>query len=313
MTAMQQGPQSEAPALVRAVVLNYNRPQLTIRCAKSLLLQQGVRVDLVVVDNWSNGEQLRELRSGLPAGVALFENPGNLGYAAGNNTGLRAKPNAAQFALVLNNDAQMSDPATLARLVGALQARPDCAACSPLVRDVGRGEPPENVVQVRRIPNLRELIIVSSGVLRRLPGLRAVYARQVYAERRPFPPDSIVDCETINGCCFLIRTRALEAIGYLDEGTFLYCEELILGYQLRRLGLGCALVTQAHVDHDQGASAGRNAAGASVRGMVLRLRSERYFARKYLNAGAVSVGLVSIAGYADILCKVAYNALRRRG
>jgi len=296
---------------VQVVILNYNRPALTLRCAKSVLGQAQVRVDVVVVDNWSNGEQLAELRAGLPAEVTLVENKANLGYAAGNNAGLRAKRPATAFALVLNNDTVLSDPHAIARLVEALEGDATLAACSPLVRDAGLAVRPENSIQVRRIPGFWELVIVSSGVLRRLPWLRRVNERQVYGDLRPFALDAVIPCETINGSCFLIRTSALEAIGYLDEGTFLYCEELILGFQLRSLGLGCALVTRTCVDHEQGASAGRNAAGATARGMLRRIRSETYYARKCLGAGGLSVLLIGVVGGLDLACKVVYRSLRR--
>ncbi len=302
---------AQQSALVRVVVLNFNRPQLTIRCVNSVLQQQGVRIELVVVDNWSNEDQLNELRSGLPGGVTLVEAEANRGYAAGNNIGLRLKPASAEFALVLNNDAVLNEPSTLARLVDALRENTAYAACSPLIRDAGSGIRPEESLQVRRIPNLWELTIVSSGVLRRLPGLSRIYDRQVYADKRPFPLNSVISCDTINGCCFLIRMSALEAIGYLDEGTFLYSEELILGFQLRSLGLGCALVTKSVVQHEQGASTGRNAAGATVRGILRRIRSEIYFAQKYLGSKRLAAIIIGMVGAIDILCKVAYSVFRR--
>jgi GT2 family glycosyltransferase len=267
-------------------------------------------VDVVVVDNWSNEAQLRDLRAGLPAGVTLVENALNLGYSAGNNTGLRAKPSSAEYALVVNNDTVLGNPRTLEQLVNTLKGSERYAACSPLVRDAGCGVAPERSIQVRRIPDYWQLLVVSSSVLRRLPGLRRVFQRQVYADRRPFPLDSVVECETINGCCFLIRTDVLEAIGYLDEGTFLYCEELILGLQLRARGLGCALVTHSCVDHEQGASAGRNAAGATLRGMLRRIRSEVYFARNYLHCGGPALLLIRVVGLTDVLLKAVLSVFR---
>jgi GT2 family glycosyltransferase len=307
---MNDAPKSGHGALVRAVVLNYDQPQLTIRCAKSLLQQEGVRIDLVVVDNWSNERQLNELRGGLPPGVTLVENAENRGYAAGNNAGLREGAGSFEFALVMNNDAVMEDPFTIARLADALNGNRAYAACSPLVRDEASAVSPEEAIQVRRIPTFWELVIVSSGILRRLPGLRETYRRQVYADRRPFERNSVIPCESINGCCFLIRWSALEAIGYLDEGTFLYGEEMILGFQLRGLGLGCALVTQSVIDHIQGASAGRNAAGATVRGMLRRMRSEKYYARKYLGVGGLAVFAIAVIGAVDMACKVVSRPFR---
>ncbi len=307
------GRQTEDPAAILAVVLNYNRPKLTIRCVTSLIQQKGVRLELVVVDNWSNGEQLRELRGGLPPGVRLIENSSNLGYSAGNNTGLRLSDPGFDFALVLNNDTTLNDPLAVSRLLGALRDDKTCAACSPLVRDADCGVSPERSIQVRRIPNFWELLIVSSAILRRLPWLRGINRRQIYADQRPYALNSVIACDTINGSCFLIRSAVLREIGYLDEGTFLYCEELILGFQVRLAGYHCALVTHSIVDHEQGASAGRNAAGATLRGMLRRMRSEIYFARTYLRAGIQGVLLLEIVGAVDILCKVTYGVFRRLG
>jgi len=300
----------ECPTPVRVVILNFNRPHLTVRCVHSVLGQRNVTIELVVVDNWSNEAQLVELRSALPAGITLLENKVNRGYAAGNNTGLRLQEKPADFALVLNNDTVLIDPHTISTLVNALRNNAALAACSPLVHDAECGILPEASIQVRRIPNFWELITVSSAVLRRLPGLRRIHRRQVYADARPFPLNTVVPTETINGCCFLIRMSTLEAIGYLDEGTFLYSEELILGFQLRASGFGCALVTQTVVQHEQGASTGTNAAGSNVTGMLRRIRSEIYFARAYLGAGVTATLLIAVVGLFDICCKVMYSGFR---
>jgi GT2 family glycosyltransferase len=303
---------SDPPPLVRVVILNYNQPSLTVRCAASVLAQKEVRIDLTVVDNWSNAAQLSQLRAGLPKEAALAENSENLGYAAGNNAGLRSTPPQSEFALVLNNDVVLTDPLTIATMAGALREDSSLAACSPLVHDEAVSLPPQASIQIRRIPNFWELVVVSSSVLRRLPRLRAINRGQVYGDRMPFPVGSVVPCETVNGCCFLIRSSILKTIGYLDEGTFLYCEELILGFQLRARGLGCALVTRTVVDHQQGASTGRNAAGASAVGMFRRMRSETYFARKYLNAGLKAPIVLGFVCAIDMLCKAAHAPFRRR-
>jgi hypothetical protein len=267
-------------------------------------------MEIVIVDNWSNEAQLIRLRAGLPKDVVLLENKTNLGYAAGNNTGLRYREGGGGYALIVNNDVTMNEQTTIAALVSKLESHQATGACSPLIHDVDSVVEPRIGIQVRRIPDFVSLVVVSSSLLRRLPLLHKIYEQQVYSDLRPLPENSFVPCETINGCCFLIKMSALKTIGYLDEGTFLYCEEIILGHQLRNIGLECAIVTTVCVEHEQGASAGKNASGMSFRGIIRRIRSEVYYARKYLGAGPIRLCVVILSGGIDLICKHIYIGLR---
>jgi GT2 family glycosyltransferase len=303
------------PYRLRAVVLSYGQADLTLRCVGSLTRQHlNGPLDIVVVDNASPGDDALTLRARLPRGVSLVISPQNLGYAAGNNIGIRwsgaPRPNAV---LVVNNDVELVDEETCAKLVLALTACPERAAVSPLVDTVEAGPRAEEQIQVRRVPGFWTLLVTGSGWLRRLPGLRRRAFLFTYGDQRPYQPGGVYDCETINGSCFLVRTDFLEEIGFLDEGTFLYFEELILGRQMLDRGHIAALTAATRVIHQQGRSTGHG--GKRVRLAMLRemVRSEVHYCRKYLNCGAAQILLLYLVRAVDIASKMALVAVKRVG
>jgi GT2 family glycosyltransferase len=118
--------------LVRVVVLNHNGGELTLRCLESLeaLDWPKERLEVVVVDNGSSDGSAGAVRERFP-GVRVIEAGRNLGFAGGNNLGLR-DPGDADYVALLNNDARV-DPGWLAPLVAALEADPGLGAACPKI------------------------------------------------------------------------------------------------------------------------------------------------------------------------------------
>jgi GT2 family glycosyltransferase len=118
--------------LVRVVVLNYNGGELTLRCLESLerLEWPRAQLEIVVVDNGSGDRSVGAVRERFPD-ARLIEAGRNLGFAGGNNLGLRDLGDADYVAL-LNNDACV-EPNWLAPLVAALEADPALGAASPKI------------------------------------------------------------------------------------------------------------------------------------------------------------------------------------
>jgi GT2 family glycosyltransferase len=297
--------QATAPR-VRAVVLNYNGAADTLACVASLLCQYHRPMDIVVVDNASSDADFKVLQSGIPQGTLLLRSERNLGYAGGMNLGAKVgdlpRP---EFVLFLNNDLLLTDPTTTGALVSAAEGDARRVAVSPLVAAAGVELPVECQVQVRRVPDFWTLIVAGSWWLRRLPGLRRRASRFVYADHRPYHAGAVYECESINGSCFLVRTTFLEEIGFLDEGTFLYLEELVLGWQMRDRDRTAALTAAVHVVHSLGRATGHG--GERIRLAMLKemVRSEIYYCKKYLRSGATAVWLLLLVRTLDITSKMA--------
>jgi GT2 family glycosyltransferase len=307
--ALAVGGQAAAPR-VRAVVLNYNGAADTLACVASLLRQDYGPLDIVVVDNASSSSDFAVLQSGLPQGTLLLRSEHNLGYAGGMNVGARVgdlpRP---EFVLFLNNDLLLADPRTTGALVSAAEGDARRVAVSPLVAAAGVELPVECQVQVRRVPDFWTLLVAGSWWLRRLPALRGRFLRFVYADHRPYRAGAVYECESINGSCFLLRMSFLEEIGFLDEGTFLYLEELVLGRQMLDRDRTAALTAAVHVVHSLGRATGHG--GERIRLAMLKemVRSEIYYCKKYLRSGSTAVWLLVLVRTLDIASKMAGRPL----
>jgi len=298
---------------LRVVILNYNQPHLTVACVSSVLSQSYPCMDVVVVDNASAPEVYSQLKELLPGNVPLIRNETNLGYSAGNNVGARASDilPAAAFTMILNNDVILKDTRTAEKLVAALKAGPERVAVSPLVNNAWTEMAPEKQIQVRRDADFLTCIVSGSWWLRRLPLLREISDWHVYGDVRPYQRDEDYECDSINGCCFVIRTDFLKDIDFLDEGTFLGFEELILGRQIKEKHKRCCLTTSVVVDHFQGASTGR---ASRVSYMMTKeyLRSQLYYCEKYLKANFPARLLLIGVRLLDFFSKGIYQGLFQR-
>lgn len=296
---------------VRAVVVNYNGAAATLNCVSSLLLQRHRPLDVAVVDNGSAADDLERLRSGLPAGVLLVRSERNLGYAGGLNLGARSAELARPtYILALNNDLLFPDPCTVTALITALSGDVRRVAASPLITAADVERPAEEQIQVRRVPDFSTLLVAGSGWLRRFPGLRRKAFLFTYGDHLPYQPGRVYDCESINGSCFLVCTDFLEEIRFLDEGTFLYFEELILGRQMLERGRIAALTAVTRVIHLQGQATGHG--GDRVRLAMLQemVRSEVHYCRAYLGSSGGQLLLLWFVRAVDIAGKMALQAVK---
>ncbi|PWB82307.1 MAG: hypothetical protein C3F08_00040 [Candidatus Methylomirabilota bacterium] len=116
------------PPLVSVIVLNYNGADFLGPCLTALgrLHYPRDRHEVIVVDNASTDRSIPLVRQQFPW-VTVVENPSNLGFAGGNNAGIRAA--AGAYVALLNNDTTV-DPGWLSALVEVCEADPLVGACT---------------------------------------------------------------------------------------------------------------------------------------------------------------------------------------
>jgi GT2 family glycosyltransferase len=288
---------------VTVVILNWRRPDDTIACAASVMALDHAALDVIVCDNDSGDGSLdrieAELRARMPAinaaragrGRAGFapirREPGasalpgegprlwlvqtgrNGGYAAGNNVGIRlalGDPDTA-FVWVLNNDTVVA-PDALTRLLERMAEDPRIGLCGAVVRYLGR----ENEVQ-------------SLGGGRFLP-MRA-RCEQLGEGADAGTSIDIAATEAalsyVNGAAVLARRSFLEQVGLMDEGYFLYWEEMDWATRMRRhSGFRIGIAPEATVYHQVGAATGSSDHGlASPSSVFWMTRSRFRFLRRH--------------------------------
>ena len=232
------------------IIVNYNAGDLLADCVAAVLAS-GVAVQVLISDNGSSDGSLAVLgaRVGADPRVAIVENRANLGFAAGNNRVLgRAR---APYLLFLNPDCILG-PETLPRMLAFMDATPSAGMAGCTIRNPDGSE---QVASRRAIPDPWIGLVRVLHLDRIWP--RLTRGRRLNLTDQPLP-EGPVRVDAISGSFMLVRRRALDEVGPLDEGYFLHCEDLDWFVRFARAGWGIYLVPDAEVVHHKGAcSAGR--------------------------------------------------------
>jgi GT2 family glycosyltransferase len=236
---------------VAAVVLNYRTPDLSLACARSVGPQLGPDDVLVLVDNQSGDGSAERLRAGLPAlealgpaRVLLVESPVNGGFAAGNNLGIRAVDAGAY--LLLNSDTVVR-PGAVDRLLAALESDPRAGLVSPALVDPD-GSPQVNCFR-RHSPVSELLSAARTGPIDRL------LERWVVPLHAPGAHDELrAGFEWTSFAAVLISRAVIHRVGLLDEGFFMYFEDVDYCLRVRAAGFELRHEPRAEVVHIHGAS-----------------------------------------------------------
>ncbi len=211
------------------IVLTYNGIDDTLACLASLnrLDYPADRYDVVIVDNASRDGTPDRARQAFP-GVTVIENGANLGFAAGNNVGLRhAQRHGYDYVLLLNNDTEVA-PDMLTQLVAAAERDPAIAAVGPIIYYYAAPQ---------RVWSAGGSIDWKRGLCR-MAGEEDDHGQ--YPAR---------DVDFVSGCAMLIRVAALPAVGLLDERFFMYFEETEWCARATRAGYRCHFTPAAKVWH----------------------------------------------------------------
>jgi hypothetical protein len=249
-----------APAW-HAVVLSWNGRADTLRCLASLVAVDPPGVVIVCVDNGSSDGSQQAVRERFP-GVTLIEAGENLGYAAGNNLGIRhALAHGASWVMLVNNDATVA-PDVIAGFLAAARERPRAGILAGKVYFADR---PQTIwFAGQRVSEL----LGYSGRPRgygRADGPR--YGRVAPTGRAV-------------GALMAVSRQAIDAVGLLGEDLFAYVEDVDWALRVRRAGLEVVFAPGARAWHRVSASTGGEAASThtlyyGVRNTVIVLERRR--------------------------------------
>ncbi len=277
------------------IVISYNTRDLLRGCLAAVenAAARGrarMVVDTLVIDNASQDGSPEMVRNAFPA-VRLTALDSNIGFTRGNNLGLaqlgfdpRPRVTAADpsegtpdYVLLLNPDTEVATDSLL-RLVDFMEATPDAGMCGPQLR-YGNGNFQHGAF---RLPGLVQIgldLFPLTGVpgAHHLHGsdLNGRYSTALWSSGEPFPVDFVL------GASMLIRDAAIDAIGGLDEGFFMYCEEMDWCLRMREAGWNVYAVPAARVVHYEGQSSRQVRWPAFVQLWRSRLRFYGKHAERY--------------------------------
>lgn len=290
------------------VIVNYRTADLVVDCLRSLAPQRGDLGDghVVIADNASGDGSVQKLEAviaveGWTVWASVLPLPRNGGFAYGNNAGIHAALGAGQpadYVMLLNPDTVVR-PGAIRALVGFMAAHPEAGIVGSLI------ENPSGSVDrsAHRIPSpLGEL--ESTARLRVLSRLLQRYSVS------PLLCNEAHACDWVSGASLLIRRPVLEQVGLLDEGYFLYFEEVDFCCRVRNAGWQVWYAPESRVLHLEGAATGIRAA-AKRRPAYWYDSRRRFFIKHHGVLGLLAADLLWAAGRMAYLARLALGLAKR--
>ncbi len=259
------------------VILSWNVRNLLRQCLDSVLNHpRPTATEIIVVDNASSDGSAEMVRAEFPQ-VKLIVNTINRGYTGGNNDGIATA--TGRYVLILNPDTRVVGDA-LSTLVEYADAHPDVGVVGPQLAN------PDGSVQSsrRRFPTLMTGLFESTWLQPLAP--RRVL-RDYYLQDQP--DDVPQEVDWVTGACLLVRREAIQQVGGLDEGFFMYSEELDWCRRIKQAGWKIVYLPQAQVMHYVGQSSDQVVA---QRHIYFQTSKVRYFRKHH---GALAAGVLRIA------------------
>jgi N-acetylglucosaminyl-diphospho-decaprenol L-rhamnosyltransferase len=223
------------------IIVSWNVRGLLRRCLESLVLAHGT-LEVIVVDNASSDGSPDMVRAEYPH-VRLMTNDENRGFPAANNQGLDLSQ--GRSLLLLNPDTEIVGDA-LATMVAYMDAHRDVGALGPQLRYPDGSLQPSR----RRFPTVGTALVESTVVQEWSKDNRIL--RRYYMSDTP--DDAIQPVDWLVGACLLVRREAYEQAGGLDEGFFMYSEEMDWCRRLKTAGWEIVYLPTATVIHHEGKS-----------------------------------------------------------
>ena len=259
--------------ILSVVIVSWNTRQLTLDCVSSLeSTREALSTEITVVDNASSDDTVEKLRQQFPY-VKVIANPENLGFARGNNIGLRIC--TGKYVALINSDVVVPK-GCLEKMIRYLEENARIGMLGPkmILRDGSIGK------SVYASPTVWNWFCNALG-------LSAVFKHsRLFGnfELADFDYNKTQDVDMLTGWLWLVRSTALDEVGVLDDQFFMYGEDIDWPKRFRRAGWRVTYYSEAQAIHYCGASSDR----APTRFYVEMNRANLQYFRKHHGAAGVA-------------------------
>ena len=208
------------------IIVNYNVKYYLEQCLRSVQKALcGIDAEVIVIDNHSHDGSMEYLSPRFP-GYTFISSNHNLGFARANNRAIAQS--TGEYILLLNPDTVVSEE-SLRTVVGFMDSHPHAGAAGVRMIKVDGS----NALESRRgVPSPMTSLYKMSGLCRRFPNSRR-FGKYYMSYLSWDEPEQI---EIVSGAFCMLRRKALEEVGLLDEDYFMYGEDIDLSYRLLKAG-----------------------------------------------------------------------------
>jgi GT2 family glycosyltransferase len=217
--------------MVSVITVNYNNTQVTLELLSSLFAHETYPLEVIVVDNGSFENPEKEINSRFPQ-VRFVRSERNLGFAGGNNLGIRQA--SGEYLFFINNDTEFVIP-IISRLVHVLKQDPKIGAVCPMLVYPSGNIQFTGFTPINRWTG-RNKCMTDSTIYSSSPLIKSSFA---------------------HGAAFLISRQLFDQIGWMPENYFLYFEEFDWSAKITSLNYSIVVQTDAKLIHKESQTTGK--------------------------------------------------------
>lgn len=254
--------------MVDLIVLNYNDADTVFEFIG--FTQKYSQIDhTVIVDNASSDDSYERLQALGSDRIHVIRADDNLGYAGGNNLGIRyaLEHFDSEYVIISNPDVFFEERIIPVMRDALMQRDAACVACKMICNT--------QVMPVAwKLPTYKDCVLEQLLILSKIFHLGTGYRiKELIGD--------IAEVEVLPGSLFMADTAKLQEVGFFDENTFLYYEENILGYRLRSKGYKQLIILNESYDHKHSVSIDKSMKSLSHK-FEIAYKSRNYYCRQYL-------------------------------
>lgn len=216
---------------ISVIIVSYNAFDYLDKCLSSLLLQKGVELEIIVVDNNSPDGTAKLVQEKYPS-VRLFASAKNLGFSAGNNLGI--KEATKDLVLLLNPDTEISEPGTLAKMRDSMLSDTETGILAPYLMNT------DGSFQASfwEFPQVEDIL------------LELFYLHRIAKKQPPAKP---IQVPAASGAALCLTTSLAMQLNGLDPDMF-WMEDTDLCYRAAQLGKKVVYHPEIRIIHHGGKS-----------------------------------------------------------
>ena len=268
----------EVGKLLSIITINYNGLKDTCELIDTLPLNDET-IEVIVVDNASTQDEATELEKRYPQ-VKVIRSDKNLGFAGGNNLGIKAAH--GKYLFFINNDTILSQPSALSLLITRLESSAQIGMVCPKIRFTWDKQP----IQYAGYTPLSKITLRNKSI--------------GFGENDNGQYDTPYPTPYAHGAAMMVKQEVIEKSGVMPECYFLYYEELDWSLMIRRAGYEIWYEPSCTIFHKESQTTGQQ---SPLKAYYIT-RNRLLFAQRNINGGKKHLTylyLIGIVSVRDIL------------
>jgi O-antigen biosynthesis protein len=257
------------------IIVNYNVRHFLEQCLHSVLkASKGIEAEVFVVDNASVDGSCHMVREKFPV-IHLIENKTNAGFSVANNQAIRLS--SGEYVLLLNPDTVVEED-TFTKTMDFMDTHPDAGGLGVKMID-GKG---------KFLPESKRGLPTPWVAFYKIFGLSALFPRsRTFGKYHLtfYSENEIRRVEILCGAFMMLRRKAIDKAGLLDESFFMYGEDIDLSYRIIQQGYYNYYYPETTIIHYKGESTKKN----SINYVRVFYQAMNIFARKHFSTGNARV------------------------